>query len=64
MSAFNDTTTHPWIKQPDRIELRRSERKDTRQRDFRAAHGIILATMIGANLIVWGYVALRWTLSA
>ncbi len=64
MSAFNDTTTHPWIKQPGQIHLRASPRKDTRQRDMRAADGIILAAMIGANGLIWAYIIARWTLGA
>ncbi len=61
---IEDSTINMWAAKQGPINLRHAERKDRRQRDLRAAEGIILATMIGANLIVWGYVALRWTLGA
>lgn len=59
---FDNTTTPPWTAQSGPIHLRHSERKPDYGRDFRAAHGIALAVMFGANLIVWGYVIARWTL--
>lgn len=57
---FQDTTINQWAAKQGPISLRHAPRKDTRRHDLRAAEGIILGTMIGANLLVWGYVAIRW----
>ncbi len=61
---IEDSTINLWAQQQGDIHLRASPRKDTRPRDFRAAHGIILGTMIGANILIWGLVLARWTLGA
>jgi hypothetical protein len=46
------------------INLRQyAPRKADCHRDLHAAEGIIVGTMIGANVLLWGYVLARWLLA-
>lgn len=49
MSGFEDSTINGWINQPGPINLRRSERR----RDPTPMEPVILAVLVGLNIIVW-----------
>ena len=57
------TITNQYLAQHSGINLRSYKpRKVAKQRDLHAAEGVIVSVLLGGNVLLWGYVVLRWLL--
>ena len=56
------TITNQYLAQHGGINLRQYKARQVveRRRDVRAAEGIIVSVLMGANAIIWTYVFVRW----